>query len=178
MATVSGGENLDRALRNLTNKLRKASVVRVGFLEGATYPDGTSVATVAALQNFGAPGAGVPARSFFSDMIAQKSPAWGERFLGVLKRVGYNTDAALNLMGEGIASQLRRSIIDMNSPALSPVTVLLRDRFRDHAEITFADVQQARRDVAAGKGVVANGALAKPLVWTGHLLASVDKEVE
>lgn len=178
MAQISGGAALNDALRKMTRKLKTASVVRVGFLEGATYPDGTSVATVAALQNFGAPGAGVPAHPFFTTMIAEKSPDWGRRFLNTLERAGYNAEAALNLFGEGMVSQLRRSIIDMNSPALSPVTVLLRDRFRDHDEITFADVQQARRDVAAGKGVVANGALAKPLVWTGHMLASVDKEVE
>jgi hypothetical protein len=145
MATVTGGADMDRAFRKIGDSIGKAREVRVGFLEGATYPDGTSVAEIAAIQNFGA--TDIPARPFFSDMIANRSPEWGDRFAKVLRLCDYDTDVALARMGEGIAGQLRRSITDTNAPPLAPSTI-------------------------ARKG------FDKPLVDTGHMLASVDKEVE
>lgn len=173
MASVSGGAGLDEAMRRIGERMKSAQV-RVGFLEDATYPDGTKVATVAALNNFGAPAAGIPPRPFFSNMVADKSPAWGDRFAQVLEHAGYDPDVALERMGLGIAGQLRQSIVDTNDPANSPVTDLLKQRFPTGDGVTFADVQQAREDVASG----VTAAPGKPLVWSGHLLASVDSEVE
>jgi hypothetical protein len=172
MATVTGGEKAADTLRALMNKLSKASEVRVGFLENATYPDGTSVAMVAAINNFGAPEAGIPARPFFSNMVRQQLPGWGDKFAAVLKAADNEADVALNLMGEGIAGQLREAIVATSSPANSPVTNLLKQRFPSGGQ-TFEDVLQARHDVAAGETAPAG----KPLVWSGNLLASVDKEV-
>ena len=81
-------------------------------------------------------------------------------------------DKALELRGEGMAGQLREAIVQTTGPANSPVTDLLKQRFPMGGQ-TFGDVQEARRDVAAGETAPAG----KPLVWTGNLLASVDKEV-
>lgn len=173
MAEVRGGEKLADALRQIRDRLRSAHEVRVGFLENATYPDGTSVATVAAINNFGAPEAGIPARPFFSEMIARQSPDWGDRFAEVLASADYDADASLALMGEGIAGQLRQAIVETDSPANSPVTNLLKQRFPTGDGMTFADVQQARADVADG----ATAPAGKPLSWSGHMLNSVDKEV-
>ena len=173
MATVSGGAGLDAALKKIGDKIGKAREVRVGFLEGATYPDGSSVASVAAINNFGAPAAGIPARPFFSSMIANKSPDWGERFARVLKLCDYDTDLALARMGSGIQGQLAQSIVDFSGAPNSPVTDLLKQRFPTHDGMTFEDVQQARRDVAAGETAPAG----KPLVWSGDMLKSIDQEV-
>lgn len=51
-ATFSGGAAMQEKLREIASKL-EAKTLRVGFLEDATYPDGTSVATVAATNEFG-----------------------------------------------------------------------------------------------------------------------------
>lgn len=174
MATVSGGEKMERVLRDLEAKLGRARAVRVGFLEDATYPDGSSVAQAAAINNYGAPGVGIPSRPFFTDMVAQKSPEWGKRFWRVLKAADYDTDAALNRMGEGIATQLRQAIVDTNDPPNSAVTNLLKQRFPMRDGMTFSDVQKARADVHAG----ITAAPGKPLVWTGVMLNSVGVEVE
>lgn len=173
MAEVSGGDGLRAKLREMADKIGSARQVRVGFLEGATYPDGTSVATVAALNNYGAPAAGIPPRPFFSNMIADKSGRWGGQFETVLGAADYDASKALELMGEGIAGQLRESIVATSAPANSPVTDLLKQRFPTGDGVTFADVQQARHDVADG----ATAPAGEPLVWSGHMLASVDKEV-
>ncbi len=174
MITIKGGDKLDAFLRDRERKLGRGGTVRIGFLENATYPDGTPVATVAVAQNYGSPSRGVPPRPFFSRMIADKSPGWGEAFVQTLRAANYDTRRALDMLGAGIAGQLREAIVETNDPPLSPVTVLLRQRFPNHDDMTFADVLDARADIAAGEQPTGN---AKPLVWSGHLLNSVDHEV-
>jgi len=122
--TLTGGDGLEAKLKELAGKLgAKKREVRVGFFENAKYPDGTSVATIAAIQNFGAPSRGIPPRPFFSNMVAAKSPGWPDSFVRIMKANEYDLDLSLNLLGGGIAGQLRQSIKDTNSPPLSPVTV-------------------------------------------------------
>jgi hypothetical protein len=176
MAVISGGDRLERYLADLSRKVKSASQLKVGFLEGATYPDGTSVAMVAAIQNFGAPSKGIPPRPFFTNMVKEKSGNWGVQLAELLKRNDYDAHKALALMGEGVKSQLRQSIVDTNDPALSAVTLLLRQRFPS-ADYGASDVWQAFHDVANGVKPEISGTAAKPLVYTGHLLQSVDSEV-
>lgn len=171
MATVTGGDKVAGVLRAYGNKLGRTKETRVGFLEGATYPDGTPVGMVAALNNFGAPEAGIPSRPFFTNMVRDQSPTWGERFATILKATDGDSEQAFALMGEGIAGQLRDAIVAGAGPANSPVTDLLKQRFPMGGQ-TFEDVQQARADVRAGETAPPG----KPLVWTGHLLSSVDHE--
>ena len=170
---LSGGDRIEAALKDIADKLKDGAKVRVGFLENARYPDGKSVAQVAAINNFGAPGAGIPPRPFFSNLVAEKSPGWGEKLLRLLRHTNYDAKAALELMGAGIAGQLRQAIVDMNEPPNSMVTNLLKQRFPMGGQ-TFEDVLQAWADVAAG----AKAPAGKPLVHSGHMLQSVDFEVE
>lgn len=123
MVTLSGGERLEAFLRLMGDKLGKGGTVRIGFLEGATYPDGTTIATVAVTQNFGAPAAGIPPRPFFSNMIAEKSPGWGDSLAGVLREADYDIPLALDRFGAGVAGQLRQAIVDTNAPPLADATV-------------------------------------------------------
>jgi hypothetical protein len=62
-------------------------------------------------------------------------------------------------------------------PPLSPVTLMLRKMFGNSPElIRGRDVGEAARRVAAGES--SDGVSTKPLVWTGHLLNSVEYEVK
>jgi hypothetical protein len=119
---LSGGEALQDRLKEIMEKAGKAGVLRVGFLEGSTYPDGTSVPMVAAIQNFGAPAAGIPPRPFFSNMVREKSPKWGESLGNLAKANDYDIDRTLEQMGEGIKSQLQASIRDFDSVPLAAET--------------------------------------------------------
>lgn len=141
------GEKLQQKLDEIASRLKKGAVVKVGFLEGAKYPTGEPVAMIAAIQDFGAPSVGIPPRPFFRNMVAAKKGEWPAALQGLLKANDYDAERALALMGEGIAGQLRQSIVDTNEPPLAPATV--------------------RRKKSS-----------KPLVDTGHLLASIDYEVE
>jgi len=123
VAVLTGGGKLDTALADVARKLASSDAVKVGFLEGATYPDGTSVAMVAAIQNFGAPARGIPPRPFFSNMVSAKSPGWGASLARVLKASNYDATTALRQMGAGIAGQLQTSITETNAPPLAEATI-------------------------------------------------------
>lgn len=178
MAKIKGGGKFKKALNQLANKIGKKKVLRVGFLENSTFPDGTSVPMVAAIQNFGAPKVGIPPRPFFTNMVKSKSPEWPRTMASILREWDYNGKATLGLMGQGIRGQLQESIIDTMAPALSPVTVMLRG-MRSHDQslvVTGKTVAEARARVAAG--LTDYGASKKPLIDTGHMLNSVDYEVK
>lgn len=123
MTTFSGGSALEAKLSEIAEKLGEGKTLRVGFLEGATYPDGESVAMVAAANEFGNPANNQPPRSFFRNMIAEKSPEWPDDIGKIAEAAGYDASAMLGLMGERVKDQLQGSIRDLMEPALSPVTV-------------------------------------------------------
>ncbi len=177
MATIRGGDKLAAKLHELSKKVARGGAVKVGFLEGATDSEGTSIPLIAATQNFGAPTRGIPPRPFFSNMVRDKSPAWGAQMGAALNATDFDGEAALGLMGEGIAGQLRQAIIDTVRPPLSPVTLMLRKmRSEDQTlRVTGATVGEAARRVAAGESTA--GVSIKPLVDRGEMLAAVDYEV-
>lgn len=179
---LSGGDKLEAALAKLSKNIEKASTVQVGWAEGATYPNGTPVAAIAAIQEYGAPNAAIPARSFFRSMIAARSGEWGAELGGWLKVNDYDAAKALDAMGTVISADLAESIRDIDAPALSPVTLMLRAMFpvsRTY-EKTGKDVGVAAQFVAAGisPDEVGDGAPSdKPLVWTGQMLRSITSVV-
>lgn len=178
MATISGGSKLEAALKEIAEKASNAALVRVGFLESAKYPNGTSVAMVAAIQEFGAPKVGIPPRPYFRNMIAAKSGEWPNAIAGLLKTNEYDAARTLGQTGEAVKGQLQESIIDTFEPPLSPVTLMLRRMKADNPDliVTARTVAEARARVAAGKSSA--GVSTKPLVESGHLLNSVDYEVK
>ena len=175
----TGGEELKKKLADLSKKVSNAKQLNVGFLSGGEpESNGINTATVAAIQEFGAPAKGIPPRPFFRNMIKKEEGHWGSDIAKILKHNDYNAQLSLDQMGEEIAGELRESIVDLTAPELSPVTLLLRERFgNDPQSITFSDVMQARRDIASGTKPDVTATQEKPLVWTGHMLDSVDKEV-
>jgi len=120
---LKGGEKMKEALEGIRRRVENAKAVNTGFLSGATYPDGTPVAMVAAIQNYGAPAAGIPPRPFFTRMVQDKSPGWGISLGNQLKNTNYDAHKALALMGEGISGQLQAAIREFKDPPLKPATV-------------------------------------------------------
>lgn len=180
MATIRNGKKLDDELRRLGRKIGRGAALRVGFLENATYPgeedqEALPVATVAAWQNFGT--AKIPARPFFSNMVANKSPEWGRILANLIEKHG--VEKGMSLMGEGIRAQLQESIRETNDPPLSPITLMLRKMRSEHpgVPITGASLGEAARRVKAGEQG-ATGTHAKPLIDTSNMINSVDYEVD
>lgn len=123
MSKVTGGERLRAELGRIGQQLAGENVVRVGFLSNATYADGKPVAMIAAIQEFGAPGAGIPPRPFFRNMIRKKKGEWPKGIATQMRVTGYNVALTLERTGQAISGQLRQSIIDTNAPPLAKSTI-------------------------------------------------------
>lgn len=123
MAKISGGEQLESRLQELAEKVGNPGTLRVGFLERSTYPDGTPVALVAAVHNFGAPSRGIPPRPFFSNTVAAGKKKWGDALVTLLKENDYDAKRSLALMGEGIKGEIQNAINNGSYTPLKPATV-------------------------------------------------------
>lgn len=108
-------------LAELEKNLSKAETLKVGFLEGATYPDGTSVPFVAAMNEFGHGNA--PPRPFFRRAIMDNSDKWAKAASLILKKTKGDTQKTLELVGEGIKGDIIQSINDFVSPPLAQSTI-------------------------------------------------------
>ena len=159
MAKFRNSGALEAKLREIAAKVRNPGTLRVGFLENATYPDGTSVAMVAAVQEFGSPAQGIPPRPFFRNMIAEKQASWGRAVAGVLRSTDMDATQALKQVGEGIKGQLQQSIINTNDPPLAPATIAAKSKGGTSAAKLGVDGP------------------AKPLIDTGTMIKSVDWEI-
>jgi hypothetical protein len=177
--TLTGGKRLEAALQRISKQVSKASTVQVGFPEGARYPDGTSLPMVAAIQEYGAPRAGIPPRPYFRNMIAKHSDEWPEQLGAELKAQDWDGAAALGSVGELIKSELQDSIRDTVAPPLSPVTIMLRSMRRADPSLVVNKtvVEEARARVARGDQPLA-GTSEKPLVDSGFMIDNVKSTVK
>ncbi len=173
----TGGAKMQRVLAQIQQRARNGSFVKVGYLEGSHYPTGVSVAQVAFWDEFGTKIS--PPRPTFRPMIQNGSPRWGKELGAVLKAQGYDANRALSTMGQRMAEELTESVVNTAVAPLSEVTLMLRKMKDEGAQLplTYADVIEARRRVAAGeKG--ASGTRAKPLIDSGTMQRAPSFEVE
>ncbi|QPW26493.1 hypothetical protein F8538_06355 [Edwardsiella ictaluri] len=96
--------------------------LKVGFLEGAEYPDRTSIPMVAATNEFGNPANNQPPRPFFRNAIAENEEKWKEKTSQLIER-GDDIGEIFSTLGEIIVDDIKGSIRKFESPALSPVTI-------------------------------------------------------
>jgi len=109
---------LDTALKNGKER------VEVGFFEGARYINGTQVAHVAAIHQFGAPRAGIPERPYFSNANRTVKP----KLLRVLVN---NVDTKNMVVDQNIADklglvfsdELKAAITRLRTPQNKPQTI-------------------------------------------------------
>lgn len=116
---MSVSDNVTRKLQEISQKM--SGSVEVGFLEGATYPDGTPVAAVAFWNEYG--NGSAPPRPFFRNMIEVEKSSWPGKVAALAKSTGYDSEKVLALMGEDIDGALKQSINDFTTPALAPYTI-------------------------------------------------------
>ena len=117
---LSGGEALMKKLEEIARKMG-GGAVSIGFMEGATYPDGTPVAAVAFWNEFGK--TNQVARPFFRRMIAKESPSWPGKMAALAKSTNYDGARVLAAMGKDIEGALQQSINEFTSPGLKQGTI-------------------------------------------------------
>lgn len=171
---------LEAKLTEITNNLQEfdGQVAKVGWFPSAQYEDGTPVAQVAMIQEFGAPAVRIPPRPFFRPTIDEKRGEWVDSVAKGARAVAAGRMSAsqvLEAVGQKAAGDVRYTISRVDSPALSPVTLLLRKWRREGKKITGKTVGQAAAAVAAGADV--SGVPSQPLNDTGLLLATLTSVV-
>ncbi len=139
MASVTGGNGLAAILDRISQQIKEAGTLYVGFFASETYPDGTHVAEVAYHNEYGTDKS--PPRPFFRQMIAAKQSGWGVSFGNIARNQNYDFTRVLPLMGEGIKDQLTKSIVDFTSPA-NAVSTIARKGF-DKPLIDTGQMQRA-----------------------------------
>ena len=148
---------LEQALKGLVGVVGK-----VGWFDTAKYPDGTPVAYVAAVQEYGFPEGNIPPRLGMRSTSAEKRAEWGGGAGQASKAVlagKLTAIAAMETLGLKAAGDFRKHISEVTAPPLKVNTVKAR---------------------LAGKkqGNVVSITVAKPLVATGHMLATLTNVTE
>ena len=174
-----GDLNFDKINARLARIPREfeGEVAQVGFPRGITYEDGTPVAYIAAIQNFGAPAAGIPKRPFIEPTVASKKEGWVRLMGDGARKVGEGNLSAFDVLdgvGRMAVADIQETIGTLTEPELSPITVLLRKWMKEGRTITGATVGEAAAAIKAG---VDPGSDNKPLNATGFLIASVHNAV-
>jgi hypothetical protein len=144
-------EKFQKALDELTRKQ-----IKVGFFEGAKYPDGTPYAYIAAIQEFGS--GPIPPRPFMRPAQEQNAGKWEKGIAAGLKAAlggGISIADALERVGMVAAGDVRKAIKAVTAPPLASATIAARQRR------------------LKGK----KSASVKPLVDTGQMIQAVTSAV-
>ena len=122
---VSGG----RLVRNMAQRSGKGGYsVDVGFFSSAKYQDGTPVALVAAVQEFGARGKkgrpNIPERPFFRNALKEGLPDIERLFRQSIdpKRMVISKETAAKA-GLVMQSKIQNSIRNLRTPENAPATI-------------------------------------------------------
>ena len=150
-----GAKNLEVLLKGM-----KGLQGQVGWFPSAVYPDGTPVAYVATIQEFGAPAQKIPPRSFMRTTIVEKQQEW-HKLAESGSRAILAGNATPELVMDAICLKAQEDVAEkitqIYEPPLRPATIAARLRRR------------------ADKKTV--GALDKPLIDSGHMLSTISSQV-
>lgn len=139
---------------NLIDKIASKKL-EVGFFEHSAYEDGTPVAGVASVQEFGSVANNIPPRPFFNPAIEKNEAKYSKIMAKSLEGViegKKSVEQSLSQLGAIVKGDIQTSISQVQSPPLSPRTIKARAN-------------------KSGKSST------KPLVDTGLMIQSVDYEV-
>lgn len=133
------------ALNNIASNLSDKQL-KVGFIDGATYPDGTPVAMVAATNEYGNPVNNQPPRPFFRNAIAEHESEWLDTISRGLEK-GLPIDDVLAVVGERAVGDVVQSIATLMDPPLSPATIASRKSKGNSSTKPLVDTKVMIRDV-------------------------------
>lgn len=172
-----------KAFETLTNKLKelKGIETRVGWFDSAKYEDGTPVAYVASIQEYGH--GPIPPRPFFRTTVTAQKQAWAAHAAQGAKAVLAGKISARDVMdglGELAQEDVKETINRITSPPLSPITLELRAmRHKDpELKVTGTLVGQVAAKVKEPGYQLASGTPTKPLIDTKLLITTLTHTTE
>ena len=186
----TGGDKLQARLADLADRIGRGKAVRVGFLEGSTYPDGTPLPVVAATQEFGGT-VQVPEHQVdVYRKLAKDGDFLREGRFVKRSQSNFQTTHAVPAHSVTIPARpfMRPAIADNSGGWGADLASLLQasgyDAGKALAQMGEVIAGQIRASIIAvtepplAPSTVARKGSDKPLVETGHMLNSVDYEVE
>jgi hypothetical protein len=191
MATkaFTGGAELERKLLDIAKRVRGGKELSVGFMKGATYPDGEPVAYIASIHEFGMT-INVPQRTttIYRKLNKDMSFAKNGRFVKA-KASNYATNHIVPAHQIKIPARpfFRTMIADKQSTWGDALGKALAARDYDGAQalgllgiLIQGQLQNSIRDIRApsnAASTVAAKGFDNPLIHTGHMLNSVSYSV-
>lgn len=116
---------------NQARKDASSLELRVGFFDHSKYTNGTPVAYIATIHEFGYPGGGIPARPFFRPTISAQGRNWSRQVAGAIVgalRGQVSLRQAYDQIGALAAGDVRKTIRDLVTPPLKAGTIAARQR--------------------------------------------------
>ena len=135
----------DRGANAVVRALAGASRIRIGVLGSETYPDGTSVAEVGEMHEFGL---GVPQRSWLRDFVDVNDGLIKADFRSIARAVEARRGtllAGLTQLGAKIVAGIQVRIANQIPPALAESTLLRR---RHGGTVPLIDTGQLRSSIS------------------------------
>lgn len=121
---TSNASSIKKVLEELGRK-----EIKVGFFESAKYPDGTPIAYVAAIQEFGH--GPIPPRPFMRPAEQQNAAKWQKGIAAGVKSAlngSVTIEHALEQVGMVAAGDVRKAIKAVTAPPLADSTISARQR--------------------------------------------------
>ena len=120
-------QQVEQALKDLAKRLEGATRVLVGVPEGAgVYEDGITIATIAAVNNFGSADGKIPPRPFLAPAIEKGAPQY-QRLAEVMIPKVLSGEMAmktlLEQMGNLAEGHVKQEITDLKTPANAESTI-------------------------------------------------------
>lgn len=153
-------KSIEKKLNRFISQLSDTEI-KVGWFESSKYENGTSVASVALVQEFGSPKDNIPPRPFMRTTIKKEEKNW-DKLINVSSKEALNGNLTGNKFAERlgliVSGHIKKSIRDVQEPPLKESTI--RNRV-------------SRR---ANKKLVGN--LTKPLIDTGIMINTLTYVVD
>lgn len=152
--SIIGKQQVEEALRRLAERLEGETRVLVGVPEGSgTYDDGLTIATVAAVNNFGSADGHIPARPFLRPAVEQGAPEYQRLAEVMIPRVLSGEMAMRTLleqMGNLAEGHIKQYITDLRVPKNADSTIA--NKGSDNPLIHDGHLRQSIRYVIAEAG--------------------------
>ncbi|MCX5619472.1 hypothetical protein [Bombella pollinis] len=119
-SALKGGQKALSLLLKLTQSATKTNV-SVGYFPQDHYPDGTPLAQIASVQEYGT--TTIPARPFLRSTIANRQTAWAQQARQLLQNPDTSPQKALTTLGQTIVTDIQTTIDHITTPPLKPTTI-------------------------------------------------------
>ena len=188
---LKGGTKLEARLKGIAKQVSNGELVSVGFLENATYPDGSQVANIAAINEFG----GSHEVEEHKQSIFRKVAASGDYFLRggkFVKRSESNFESIHTVPAHTVTTPPRpffRTTIAKKkgqwgtdlAEAMKATDCDAQRALNMVGAAIKSDLQQAIVEFSTppnAPSTIAKKGFNDPLIDSGHMLNSVDWEVK